>query len=498
MPAGGAEPVVVPADLWQRPDMVSALATRDLGHVFRLVRRYAGVSQTRIGVAVGLSQGKVSQIMKGTIQVVSFEVFERVAEGLRMPDPARMTLGLAPGVITGVPLPGPPMPARDGTPASAPPSVEGVGQLVLGPRQPSDVHEIHEIHDVDALTLAWVAGRLDTHMDRRTMLLLAAGMTAEAATSIASPWQRWPRALSGPQTLSEDTIELLEARTIGFHRLEYILPARAIQQGLTTHITQLDDLLQSGPPDRFRRRLAATAGEASTLAAWIAWDLKQPAQRAASRRVSALAKESGHAVIQACLYAYKSYALQGVSALKAIQRAKTYLPPHGDNATRAWLLSREAEELAALGDHGAIQLLRQAEEAFDHAQPHRERAWTRFLDTERMTAFRLSTHLLLGQERHALQAGQSALDSIGHDTSHKRAAIIYTDMAKAQFQLGDITEAITHARRALDTARRAESTWGLQHLATIEKTLAGQRDPSARELLGDLIATRRDTGPPPG
>lgn len=96
MPAEGAEPVVIANDLWERPDMVSALTKRDIGHVFRLIRQYQGISQTRIGVAVGLSQGKVSEIMRGAIQVTSFEVFERIAEGLHMPDAARMTLGLAP------------------------------------------------------------------------------------------------------------------------------------------------------------------------------------------------------------------------------------------------------------------------------------------------------------------------------------------------------------------------------------------------------------------
>ncbi|MEV7012255.1 hypothetical protein [Streptosporangium sp. NPDC051022] len=73
--------------------------------------------------------------------------------------------------------------------------------------------------DVDVLTLAWIVGRLDAHVDRRTMLLLAAGMTAEAAATIADPWERLTRALTGPQALDEETVERLEARTIGFHRL---------------------------------------------------------------------------------------------------------------------------------------------------------------------------------------------------------------------------------------------------------------------------------------
>ncbi|WP_405151948.1 hypothetical protein [Sphaerisporangium sp. NBC_01403] len=54
------------------------------------------MSQTRIGIAVSLSQGKVSAIMNGSAQVTALEVFERVADGLAMPDLARIALGLAP------------------------------------------------------------------------------------------------------------------------------------------------------------------------------------------------------------------------------------------------------------------------------------------------------------------------------------------------------------------------------------------------------------------
>lgn len=96
MPAEAAEPVMIPPDLWQRPEMLDALKKRNIGQVFRLIRQYAGVSQTRIGIAVNLSQGKVSEIMRGSAQVTALDVFERIADGLRMPDPARFALGLAP------------------------------------------------------------------------------------------------------------------------------------------------------------------------------------------------------------------------------------------------------------------------------------------------------------------------------------------------------------------------------------------------------------------
>ncbi|MDP9866035.1 MULTISPECIES: helix-turn-helix domain-containing protein [Streptosporangium] len=496
MPAEATEPVVILPKLWQRPEMLTALRNRNIGQLFRLIRQYTGFSQTRIGVAVNLSQGKVSEIMKGAAQVTSFEVFERIAEGLRMPDSARMALGLAPTwpaaprVIDAVPHPASVIPSRDGTPTSALLSLESA--VAVGQPQGADPW------DVDVLTLAWIVGRLDAHVDRRTMLILAAGMTAETAATIADPWERLSRALTGPQALDEDTIERLEARTIGFHRLEYVLPARAIYQGLTTHINELSNLLQSGPPDRFRRRLAATAGEAATLASWIAWDLKQVGQSASFERVSALAaKESGHPIIQACTYAYRSYAVEGHDAHEAVRQAQQFLPAQGDDATRAWLLSREAEELAALGDRRAIDLLHQAEEAYGRARPHRERAWTRFLDPGRMAAFQLSTYVRLGDERRVIEAGQAALSAVAQDADHKKVAVIYADIAQAQLQIGDVAEGVAYARRALDAVQRGESTWGLQHLTTVEKALATQQDQAARELLGDIVSTRRSLGPSP-
>ncbi|WP_203887770.1 helix-turn-helix domain-containing protein [Planotetraspora kaengkrachanensis] len=76
--------------------MLAALTVRDIGVVFRLVRQYGGLSQTVIGSMTGFSQGKVSAIMNGSQQVTALEVFERLADGLNLPDPARMALGLAP------------------------------------------------------------------------------------------------------------------------------------------------------------------------------------------------------------------------------------------------------------------------------------------------------------------------------------------------------------------------------------------------------------------
>src|ERR1035441_4784857 len=61
-----------------------------------LVQQYTGASQTQIGIACVMPQGKVSAIINGIQQVEKLEVFDRIADGLGLPDPARISLGLAP------------------------------------------------------------------------------------------------------------------------------------------------------------------------------------------------------------------------------------------------------------------------------------------------------------------------------------------------------------------------------------------------------------------
>jgi hypothetical protein len=96
MPGRAADLIEIPDSLWQRAEMMEALRHRDMGRVFHLLRQYAGASQTRIAIACGTTQPKVSGIMRGIARVEELEVFERIADGLHMPDHARIVLGLAP------------------------------------------------------------------------------------------------------------------------------------------------------------------------------------------------------------------------------------------------------------------------------------------------------------------------------------------------------------------------------------------------------------------
>jgi hypothetical protein len=97
MPGRANELIVIPDSFWERPETVAALRDRDMGRLFALVQQHTGASQTQIGMACGgMTQGKISDIMRGVTEVKHLDKFEEIADGLNMPDAARVILGLAP------------------------------------------------------------------------------------------------------------------------------------------------------------------------------------------------------------------------------------------------------------------------------------------------------------------------------------------------------------------------------------------------------------------
>lgn len=93
---GGYGPIQVPAGAWRRADIRAALRQRDVCNLLRLAQQHTGVSQARLATAAGLGQGRVNEIINGRRRVTRLDVLERLADGLAMPDDARVLFGLAP------------------------------------------------------------------------------------------------------------------------------------------------------------------------------------------------------------------------------------------------------------------------------------------------------------------------------------------------------------------------------------------------------------------
>jgi transcriptional regulator with XRE-family HTH domain len=90
------EPISIPDAVWDKDDVQKALTSRDIAKLFKFAQQWVGSSQSRIGIATGMPQGRVSEIIHGRREVTSIEVLQRIADGLNMPSRARLRLGLAP------------------------------------------------------------------------------------------------------------------------------------------------------------------------------------------------------------------------------------------------------------------------------------------------------------------------------------------------------------------------------------------------------------------
>ncbi|PRY01686.1 helix-turn-helix domain-containing protein [Allonocardiopsis opalescens] len=96
MPPGAFGPIEIPAWAWNREATRRMLRGRDIAALLRFAQQYGGASQSRIAAATGMAQGRISEIANGKKVVTLFDVIERIADGLTMPDECRMALGLAP------------------------------------------------------------------------------------------------------------------------------------------------------------------------------------------------------------------------------------------------------------------------------------------------------------------------------------------------------------------------------------------------------------------
>ncbi len=90
------ETLTIPTSVWNGDDMRQACQRRDVAAILRAIQRGTGASQTQLAMATGILQGRISEILRRSRTVTAFDVFERIADGLAMPDETRVLLGLAP------------------------------------------------------------------------------------------------------------------------------------------------------------------------------------------------------------------------------------------------------------------------------------------------------------------------------------------------------------------------------------------------------------------
>jgi hypothetical protein len=351
---------------------------------------------------------------------------------------------------------------------------------------------------VDVLSLAWAVGRLDQSMDRRAVLQLAAAVAGAPALAVVDPVERLASALAHPRGVSEQVMAHLEGRTIGFHRLECVLPADQVFRALLSHLSELTSLLETVQADRWRRRLARTAGESAVLGAWLAWDLGDSARAERLHNIAVMAAdEANDPAIVACSEIYRSFATSAVgahtAACRALTQAQQCVAGTADPATRAWLLGRTAEEAAALNDHSAWDMIEQASDLLASARPQTERSWTRCLQSSRFSHIRLTIATRLSNEA-------VVHDEIGHvllsatDPAEKRSGRMLATVGLALTRVGDVAEGIRWGERSLEAVQTSRAAYAAARLVELDRALGDQ--PAADELRAGIHATCRDLASP--
>lgn len=89
----------VPVAFWRRADVQDCLRHRDIGRLFRIfLAEFDDCTQTQLALLTQHDRSDISNWVRGTRQgrVSDIEVLTRIADGLQIPDQARLLLGLAP------------------------------------------------------------------------------------------------------------------------------------------------------------------------------------------------------------------------------------------------------------------------------------------------------------------------------------------------------------------------------------------------------------------
>jgi hypothetical protein len=93
------DPAVVPLSFWRRNDVRLALARREVGRLFAIyLDAHPDCTQTQLALIIEHDRSDVSNFVRGTRspRVTDIDVLGRIADGLALPDEARVLLGLAP------------------------------------------------------------------------------------------------------------------------------------------------------------------------------------------------------------------------------------------------------------------------------------------------------------------------------------------------------------------------------------------------------------------
>jgi transcriptional regulator with XRE-family HTH domain len=457
--------------------MAEALADRDMGRVFQLVRQYAGASQTRLAIACGMTQGKISDIMRDVQRVTALDVFERIADGLDMPDDARIALGLAPRAF----------------PASASWALSSVAQRRLPAIPLRDARATADASPLSGALSVDFPGSEEDPVRRRTFVGLTGASLFGAILASAAPGGpdesvesfaallagNTPETAAGGPRTPPDLPELATAATKAKHDYQACRYADVIN-GLPALLTSAQAACSVLTGDA-RLQAHTLSAEAHHVAASVLLKLGDQglALLAADRSMQAarasqdpLTVGSSARIITHAMMRSGHLAAAAATASNHAVRLDRDVPVHDDESLSVYgsLLLRGATAAAQRGDRqSAHELMAEATSAGDRFRADSNLRWTAFGPVN-VKLHHVNIAVTLGDAGTAIDTARSI--SLSQVTVTERKASLLIDTARAFLQYGKHENAYLTLRAARD-------------LAPEEIT----RRPAVRQLVRDLITT---------
>jgi hypothetical protein len=403
----GAARVELPEGFWSEPATVGALEARDFGCLFRLVSVAACASQTRIGIDVDMAQGQVSQIMAGRRSVRELDVIERIADGLRMPDVARLALGLAP-------------------------------------------------------TIAPEGGK-DPHVRRREFLAAALGTGAAVAGAVAFG-DRSAAALRPDRSTADHLAGLVHI----LRQEDDLVPTGSLL-GASRQLLGLADQWISRSRLQDRREVGRAAAEAALLHWWLTVDAGADAT-AERNWATALAVEWEMPVLIGHMFGWRSGLALGDGHLHdAVALARRAREPQWGMSPGAigWASNYEARAQALLGDADGLELaLDVSQEAHECVVLDDEPPWMYWLGD--MLELNILDLRLLREGPDAAPAMDTALAAYPEDRA-RDVAWYRAHVAASKAWAGDVEGAGVDAVEAAQLSAATGTNWTMGELEQIAR-----------------------------
>jgi transcriptional regulator with XRE-family HTH domain len=450
-----------------RQDVLDACARRDLGAVVGILGAL-GVSQGKIAELTGISQGRLSEWVRGRRVPRASSTFEAFAGGLGLPAAAREALGLAA------------WPSGDAGPGLAGPGqVPGLDAAL---EYPDTV--VQAAGNVSAL---WLADLAAPGAAGRGPVVPAAWGTA-AARWLAGP-AGGPGAgeAAGGVRVGIADVERFRATIEVFRQLDDRFGGGHARAALVQYLRgDGERLLRGRYPDAVGGVLLSAVAEAVLLAAWMTYDSMPYSPQAQRYFIQALglAQASGDRLLGAAILDAMShqatYTGRFTEAAGLAQAARAGTSRIATASLTAHFHTMEARALARVGDvKGGNRALALAVTQYERRRPGDDPAWFQYFDEAELSAE--FGHCLrdLGRAKDAARyAGRSV--QVAVDGAFARsdffAAMVLADSYLAA---GEAEQACRTALAALAAGEQLRSGRSVYYLREFREHLLPAADTAA-------------------